>query len=149
MLFLADSGSCNPLWIKCSGGSTFKLLFIGLGGAIGTMLRYGISGLIYRASDSVFPWGTLGVNLIGSFIAGFLWEGFERAAVSPNIRIFTFIGILGGFTTFSSYNLENFNLLRDGEIRLALSNVLISNLLGIALVFIGYAASRYLIGLFR
>ncbi|HLF86413.1 MAG TPA: CrcB family protein [Nitrospiria bacterium] len=104
---------------------------------------------MYRVSGPVFPWGTLGVNLLGSFIAGFLWEGFERAAVSPELRIFVFIGILGSFTTFSSYNLETFSLLRDGEIRLALSNVVVSNVLGIALIFIGYAASRSLISLFK
>lgn len=137
------------LHINIAGGFTIRLIFIAVGGAIGTLLRYGISGIIYRVSDPVFPWGTLGVNLIGSFIAGFLWEAFERTAVSPDIRTFVFIGILGGFTTFSSYNLESFNLLRDGEIKLALSNVFVSNILGISLVFTGYAASRYLAGLFR
>ncbi|MBI5746785.1 MAG: fluoride efflux transporter CrcB [Nitrospirae bacterium] len=126
-----------------------RFLFIAVGGAIGTLLRYTIAGLIYRLFDSVFPWGTLGVNLLGSFIAGFLWEGFERTTVSPDLRTFIFIGILGSFTTFSSYNLESFNLLRDGEIRLALSNILASNIFGIALVFFGFAASRYLIGFFR
>lgn len=126
-----------------------KFLFIAIGGAIGTLLRYTAAGLIYRIFDSVFPWGTLGVNLLGSFIAGFLWEAFERAAVSPDLRTFVFIGLLGSFTTFSSYNLESFNLLRDGEIRLALSNILASNLFGIALVFFGFAMSRYLVSLFR
>ncbi len=91
----------------------------------------------------------MGVNLIGSFIAGFLWEAFETTAVSPDIRTFVFIGILGGFTTFSSYNLESFSLIRDGEIKLALSNIFVSNILGISLVFTGYAASRYIAGLFK
>ncbi len=126
-----------------------KLLFIAIGGAIGALLRYAISGLTYKHLDGVFPWGTLSVNLIGSFTAGFLWGLFERAVIPPNLRTFVFIGVLGAFTTFSTYSLESFNLFRDGEIKLALSNILISNILCIALVFFGFVTSRYIINLFR
>ncbi len=121
-----------------------KFLFIAMGGAIGTLLRYIISGLTYKYLDGVFPWGTLSVNLIGSLIIGFLWGLFERAAISPNLKMFVFIGILGAFTTFSTYSLESFNLFRDGEIKLALSNILISNILCIALVLLGFVTSKYL-----
>ena len=107
-----------------------RLLLIALGGAIGSVSRYGLGGLVYRFFGSVFPWGTLAVNLIGSLIIGFLWAAFERAAVGPNMRMFVFIGILGGFTTFSSYTLETFNLLHAGETRLAITNMVVSNIVG-------------------
>lgn len=83
------------------------------------------------------------------FFAGFLWEIFDRTAVSPTARLFVFIGFLGGYTTFSSFGLETFNLVRDGEYKLALYNVLVSNILGIALVFLGFFASRNLGAFFR
>lgn len=118
-----------------------KFLSIGIGGGIGAILRYTVSTFTYRFLDGIFPWGTLTVNFIGCFCIGFLWGLFERFVISPNMRLFIFVGILGGFTTFSSYGLETFNLLRDGESKMALLNVLSSNLLGIACVFGGFAAS--------
>ncbi|NQT72581.1 MAG: fluoride efflux transporter CrcB [Chloroflexi bacterium] len=126
-----------------------KFLYIALGGAIGALLRYAISGLPHRYFESVFPWGTLTVNLLGSFAIGFLWGAFERTTVSPNLKTFLFIGILGAFTTFSTYSIESINLLRDGEIKLALTNILISNVACIVLCFVGFISSRYLVNLFR
>ncbi|MBI5177943.1 MAG: fluoride efflux transporter CrcB [Nitrospinae bacterium] len=126
-----------------------KLLLVAIGGAIGSVTRYLASGFTYRFVSPVFPWGTLAVNLAGSFLIGFLWEMCDRAAVSPNTRTLIFIGFLGGFTTFSSFSLESFNLIRDGEYKMALANVLASNLLGIALVFAGFASARYVHGLFK
>ena len=126
-----------------------KLLIIAIGGAIGSVARYLASGFVHRFSGAVFPWGTMAVNLAGSFLIGFLWELFDRTAATPNARLLVFVGFLGGFTTFSTYSLETFNLMRDGEYRLALYNVVASNVLGIALVFAGFMVSRYLIGLFR
>ncbi len=120
-----------------------KFLYLALGGATGTILRYIISGLVYRFYDGFFPWGTFAVNLSGSFVIGFLWESFERVSVSPNLRLFLLIGMLGAFTTFSTYSLESFNLLRDGEMRLALFNILLSNIVCIASVFLGFGASVY------
>ena len=113
------------------------------------MLRYSLSGLTYRFFDTVFPWGTLFVNLAGSFVIGLLWGIFDIENLSPNIRNFIFIGILGGFTTFSTFALENFSLFRDGEIKLALSNIMASNILGIILVFAGYLLSKHIINLIR
>ena len=127
----------------------FRILIIAIGGAIGALLRYMVSGITHRHMGSNFPWGTLSVNLIGSFIIGFLWVPFERLAISPNLKMLVFIGILGAFTTFSTYSIETLNLLRDGEVRLALSNILLNNILGIALVFFGFISSRYLLNLFR
>ena len=122
-----------------------KLLFIAIGGAIGALFRYAISGMTYRYLDNVFPWGTLVVNLIGSFIIGFLWGLSEKTIIPSNFRSFVFIGIIGSFTTFSTYSLETFNLFRNGEIKLALTNILINNILGIALVLFGFITSKYLI----
>ncbi|MDD5254553.1 MAG: fluoride efflux transporter CrcB [Candidatus Omnitrophica bacterium] len=122
-----------------------KLVLIGIGGAIGAVLRYVVSGLDYRYSNGVFPFSTLVVNLSGSFAIGFLWGLFDEIAVSPNIRMFILIGIIGGFTTFSTFALENFNLLRDGEHGTALLNILLSNLFGVLLVFAGYAVIKTLI----
>jgi CrcB protein len=125
----------------------FKLLIIAIGGGIGTLARYIVSGLDYKYSSGVFPVSTLVVNLSGSFIIGLLWGFSERFSVSPNLRMFLFIGILGGYTTFSTLSLETFNLLRDNEYRIAFLNVLFSNILGVVLVFAGFFISKYLIGL--
>jgi CrcB protein len=119
-----------------------KLLFIGLGGAIGSILRYGVSGIDYKMSAGAFPVGTLVVNLAGSLVIGFLWGLFEVVAVSSQVRMFVFIGILGGFTTFSSFALENFSLMRDGERSIAYLNIVLSNVLGIGLVFAGFGIAK-------
>ncbi len=126
-----------------------KFLFISLGGAIGALLRYGISGLPHRYTVSVFPWGTLAVNILGAFLIGFLWGTSERVDIAPNIRTFLFVGVLGAFTTFSTYSLESINMLRDGEIKLALVYILASNFACIGLCFLGFVTSRYLVNVFR
>jgi CrcB protein len=126
-----------------------RYFFIGLGGAIGTICRYALSSLDHQWSKGIFPLSTLVVNLSGSFMIGLLWGFFDRSIISPHMRMFVFIGILGGFTTFSTFSLENFNLIRDGEIKIALWNVLVTNVGGIGLVFAGFALSRYLMDLFK
>jgi len=126
-----------------------KWALIALGGAIGTVARYICSGLDYRWSNGVFPVSTLLVNLLGSLAIGFLWGLFERSAISPNARLFVLLGILGGFTTFSTFSLENFNLIRDGELKIALWNIGLTNVAGIALVFVGFAGSRTLMRWFE
>jgi len=90
-----------------------NLLYIVGGGAIGALLRYFISGAVHSFTDSMFPWGTLTVNLIGSFVAGFVWCLSEDIMIAPHIKTFIFIGILGALTTFSTYMLETLNLFRD------------------------------------
>ena len=125
------------------------IIYIAIGGAIGAILRYSISGYVYRNFDESLPWGTIAVNLIGCFIIGFLWNIFEDMTHSPNTRIFIFIGILGAFTTFSTFGLESLHLFREGEIKLGILNILISNIGGIGLVAIGYLASKYLLNIIR
>ena len=126
-----------------------KLLMIAAGGGIGALLRYLISGIAYRLFGSTFPWGTLSVNLIGAFFIGFLWAIFEKTLVPANVRGFILVGVLGALTTFSTYSLESFNLLRDGEVRLALVNILVNNFFSIALVFAGIGLAGVLISSFK
>jgi len=126
-----------------------KYILLAAGGAIGTILRYSMSGLTYRIVNGVFPWGTIVVNLTGSFAIGLLWGFFEIQNISSNMRNFIFIGILGGFTTFSTYALESLNLLRDGEIKWAMTNLLISNICGLILVFAGFMLSKFIINLIK
>ncbi len=123
----------------------FKLLFIALGGAAGTLLRYVVSGIGDRFSDGVFPLGTLIVNLSGAFIIGFLWGFFEESNIPSSFRAPIFIGIIGGYTTFSTFALESFNLIRGGEYKIALINILASNIFGIGLVFIGFILAKLFI----
>ena len=126
-----------------------KYILLATGGAIGTVLRYSMSGLTYRIVNGVFPWGTIFVNLTGCFAIGLLWGFFEIQNISSHMRNFIFIGILGGFTTFSTYALESLNLLRDGEIKLAMTNLLISNICGLLLVFAGFMLSKFIINLIK
>ena len=125
------------------------IIYIAIGGAIGAILRYSISGYAYRNLEGSLPWGTIAVNLIGCFVIGVLWNIFENMAHSPNTRAFIFIGILGAFTTFSTFGIESFNLFREGEIKLGITNILISNIGGIGLVFIGYFTSKYALSILR
>ena len=124
-----------------------RYLYVALGGAIGSVLRYAVSGLDFKLSNGIFPTSTLIVNLFGSLVIGILWGMFERFEFSPMLRVFLFVGILGGFTTFSSFSLENLNLLRDGEVKTAVIYILITNISGIGLAFGGYFAARVLTNL--
>lgn len=126
-----------------------KILLLLAGGAIGTLGRYGLSGLAHKYFDGTFPFGTLAVNLAGSLLIGLLWGYWETDNLSANIRIFIFIGMLGGFTTFSSYTLETLNLFRDGKTYMAFVNILANNIFGLLLVFIGFIAARGLINIIR
>jgi len=112
------------------------------GGAVGSLARYYLSGWPHKDADWIFPWGTMLVNTTGAFIIGILWGLVDNMNFSPNTRTFIFIGILGGFTTFSTYALETLNLFRDGNFKLALLNIVMSNVLAIFLVFAGFLLAR-------
>jgi CrcB protein len=124
-----------------------RIAAIAIGGALGAVLRYGLSGVGYRLLGIGFPWGTLVVNLSGCFLIGVLWGLHERAPLSPAFASLVFVGVLGGFTTFSTFGLETAHLFRDGEVRLGLLNVLASNVLGLGLVVAGLAIARLIVGL--
>ena len=120
-----------------------RLLFVGLGGFVGTLFRYWLSGLIARRYGETFPFGTLVVNALGCFLIGFLFYFFyDRSLTSPTARTVVFIGVIGGFTTFSSYGLQTFTLLRDGQVFLALVNIVASNILCLVLVWLGYSLAK-------
>ena len=122
-----------------------RYVYVACGGAIGALTRYVVSGWSYRYYSGVFPWGTLLVNLIGSFVIGLLWGFFEASIVPQNIRLFVIVGVLGAFTTFSTFSLESFDLLRDGEYLFLFWNIFLSLALGIGLVCAGYFSARYLV----
>ena len=122
-----------------------KTIIIAVAGSVGTLLRYWLSGFVARKYGETFPWGTMTVNLIGCFVTGlvfFLAE--ERFLLSPTARTVILIGLLGGFTTFSSYGLQTFTLLRDGEFGLGLLNIVMSNVLGLFMVWIGFLLGKVL-----
>lgn len=122
-----------------------KIILIGLAGLIGTLCRYWLSGLVARQYGENFPWGTLVVNVLGCFLAGSLFCLMEeRFLVSPTLRSVVLIGLLGGFTTFSSFGLQTFTLLREGELALAALNVTLSNLLGLLMLWAGYSLVKAL-----
>jgi CrcB protein len=102
-----------------------KLFLAGIGGFLGSSLRYAVSGYVQGWSRSIdFPYGTLAVNLLGCFIIGFLSQLAEtRGIFTADSPTFIFIGILGGFTTFSAFGNETMNLWRDGENALAFANI--------------------------
>lgn len=122
-----------------------RIILVGLAGLAGTLGRYWLSGLIARRYGETFPWGTLVVNALGCFLTGAIYYLSEdRFLVSPTVRSVILIGLLGGFTTFSSYGLQTFTLLREGEFGLALLNVTLSNLLGLLLLWAGYTLMKAL-----
>lgn len=117
-------------------------LSIGLGSALGGMARYWFSGFVAGRFGETFPWGTLLVNVSGSFLIGLLAALFSpegRGWVSANYRDFLMLGICGGYTTFSSFSLQTLNLLRDGDWLRAGFNVAASVLGCLAAVWLGYA----------
>ncbi len=123
----------------------YKTILIGVAGLIGTLLRYWLSGFVARRYGETFPVGTLVVNVIGCLIAGAVFNlTEERFLVNPTLRTVILIGLLGGFTTFSSYGLQTFTLLRDGEFGFASLNIVVSNVLGLLMVWIGYSLIKAL-----
>lgn len=119
-----------------------RVLYVAFGGAIGTVLRFVLSGGVHVWVSSTYPWGTFVVNLTGTFAAGFLWRFFEQMLIPSSMRPFIFIGILGGFTTFSSYMLETLSLCRDGQYLAACGNMLLHNICGMIVLMAGFMLAQ-------
>jgi CrcB protein len=116
-----------------------NVFIVGLGGFIGSALRYLVGGWAQQLSNSLdFPYGTLTVNLIGCFVIGFLGELTEAHGIfTSETRLLVFIGLLGGFTTFSSFGNDTLNLARSGQMLNALTNVAVNVIFGLLLVWLG------------
>ena len=121
-----------------------QLLAIAIGGALGAVLRHTIATWVQSSANTQFPWGTIAVNLLGCFTIGFLFQLFERWSLTQNQRSFIFTGLLGAFTTFSTYGLDIVKLLQTGNISGTAVKLLISNGGGILLVIAGIALGRSL-----
>ncbi len=116
-----------------------KYVYIIIGGALGSLLRFLVADFISTKYSSFFPLGTFSVNVIGSLLIGLLFGLFSmNGQIDDKLKFFIFIGFLGGFTTFSSFALENIKLINEGLISTSLLYILLSNVVGIAIAFAGY-----------
>jgi CrcB protein len=123
----------------------YKLLALSLAGAIGTLCRYGLSGLVQKSVSAPFPWGTFSVNAIGCFIFGFVWTlSAERMYISSDIRVFILTGFLGAFTTFSAFIFETDQLMESGQFLLVGINILGGIAAGLVAYVIGAFLGRLL-----
>ena len=116
-------------------------IWIAVGGALGSVARFWLSGIVARQYGDTFPWGTLLVNISGSFIIGFFatLTGPEgRWMVNPNGRLFFMVGVCGGYTTFSAFSLQTLNLMEDGKWVSAGAYAVLSVLLCLAGVWLGH-----------
>lgn len=119
-----------------------KLLAVASGGAIGSIGRYLLSIIAEKIAGLNFPAGTFAVNIIGSLLIGFCWNYFDKIHISNEFRLFVFTGFLGGFTTFSTFTRESAQLIKAGESGYAVSYMLVSNIVGLSAVFLGFYLSH-------
>jgi CrcB protein len=120
-------------------------LAIAVAGALGALTRYWLDGVVSRRAGGGFPWGTLTINVTGSFLLGLLFTLLtERYRVDPWLRSALTIGFLGAYTTFSTLSLETYRLLEDGALGLALANALGTLAAGLAALYVGVVLGRVL-----
>ena len=120
-----------------------SIISIAIGGAAGSLCRYGMSNGIYLLLGRSFPYGTLAVNILGSFVMGIVYIlMIERASISEELRAGITIGLLGAFTTFSTFSIETINLIESGEILKAGLNILFSVTLCVVGCWLGINLSR-------
>lgn len=120
-------------------------LYIALGGAVGSVARYGIGGWVQLRAGFSFPWGTLIVNILGSLLIGFSIRYVEGVSVTPEVRALLTVGLLGAFTTFSTFSYETVVLLQRGEWSRAGAYAAGSLALGVGAVYAGAAVAGYLL----
>jgi CrcB protein len=120
-----------------------NLLLVAVGGALGSVARYLLSTVVLRATGSLFPLGTFVVNAVGCLVFGAIaGAASQRVEIAPEWRLFLLVGVLGGFTTFSSYAFESYALLRDGQFLAASINIVGQVVCGLAGVWVGFALTR-------
>jgi CrcB protein len=120
------------------------LFLVAAGGAIGSVLRYLVAVFMKNVYATEFPWHTFSVNIIGCFVIGIIFSMSLRDAAFEPVRLFVMVGILGGFTTYSSFGLETFDFLKQHKFVPALLYVLATNCLGLIAVYSGYALHKLL-----
>ncbi|HEY6564284.1 MAG TPA: fluoride efflux transporter CrcB [Pirellulaceae bacterium] len=122
-----------------------RYLIVGLGGFAGSVVRYMIGAACHRfASESAFPWSTLVVNALGCFAIGWLMELADRGQNwSADLRAFVFVGVLGGFTTFSAFGQDSYALWRHGAAGWSMVNVVLHLAWGLGAVWLGHAIGGY------
>ena len=121
-----------------------KILILLIGGALGALLRYLVAGSI---PTTAFPWSVLIVNAIGCYFIGLLWHASEFRHFSSDMKIFIFIGLFGAFTTFSTYALEAFDLLRMGRPFYAMMNFILNNFIGFLMVLTGFITTKMIVSM--
>lgn len=122
-----------------------NLIWAILGGGIGAGARYAMTGAVHRFVSTSFPYGTLAVNVLGCLLMGFMMSLFSyRFVASPALRVFLTVGILGGFTTYSSFSYETLELMRDAEYALAFGNIALTLVLCLGATWIGLELGKLL-----
>ncbi len=123
-------------------------MLVFLGGGLGSAARFGLSTwtnlIVPQKGD--FPFGTLAVNLLGSFFAGFVWYFVSHISIKHDLRLLLSVGFLGGFTTFSAFALDTVLLGREGHVKAAFANIMLNNIGSIALLIAGILAARLVSG---
>lgn len=122
-----------------------QILLLALGGTLGAIARFYVYLFADKYLNQTLPWGTLIVNLIGSLLIGVFWALFEKASIPLAVRLFVFIGILGSFTTFSTFAFDNFGLLHQGLFKVMFINILLNNIGGLFLCVTGVYLTRLLL----
>jgi CrcB protein len=124
-----------PLWQK--------LLWLAAAGAVGTLARFFLAGLVQKIYPHDFPWGTLAVNALGCLLFGIVWSlADQRLVISHHTRAILLVGFMGAFTTFSTFAFETSQLMQRSEWLAAVGNMALHNVVGIALIFAGMALGR-------
>lgn len=124
-----------------------RFFWICLGSAVGGGARYLVSGWAVKALGSAFPYGTLAVNFLGSFLlAALMFVGLETAAMPPALRLALTTGVMGGFTTYSTFSYETMRYLQDGAWGIAVANLLVTVLACLAACLLGWAGAKWWLG---
>ena len=119
------------------------LVGVAVGGALGSVLRYLIHTQSTQWFGNTFPYGTLLINIVGSLLIGFLsYTLIERITVTEELRFAILVGLLGGFTTFSTFSMETLNLVMQGQVISAIANVLLSVVVCLFACFVGLSLAR-------